>query len=371
MFMSRTKAGALRTQEPLRIGFVPSTDSAPLIYAKESGLFEQHGLQVELKRELTWSGVGDKVINGELDAAQAPAPLPFLANLGVDSDPSALVSAMITSSQGSAVTISQRLWGEGVRSPHNLMDLIHEGWGRRTCNFGVPSLYSTQRVLLEKWLRSGGINPSTQIRFIAVPAEHMFATLKLGYIDGYCAPEPWNSLAVQSGEGFCVATSPELLPMRPETVLVVRQSFAAGADDRHIALIRAMVEACSFADQAENRAELADLLSQPGYVNAPHACLVAGLQGPFSFGYDRAGVGPGLVFSRYNVNEPGDDNARWLMQQVYEFLNLEGRQRDSRDRPPILKNVFRRDIFERATTSGGLNNPGSEINAEAGLVLAR
>ena len=127
--MSRIKAGALKSHEPIRIGFVPSTDSAALIYAKESGLFEQQGLEVELKREITWSGIGDKLINGELDAAQAPAPLPFLANLEVDSDPSALVSAMVTSSQGSAITISRRLWGEGVQSPGDLLDL-RRAWKR-------------------------------------------------------------------------------------------------------------------------------------------------------------------------------------------------------------------------------------------------
>jgi len=368
--MSRTTAGALKFKEPLRIGFVPCTDSAPLIYAKESGLFEQHGLEVELKREITWSGIGDKIINGELDAAQAPAPLPFLANLGVDSDPSALISAMITSAQGSAVTISRHLLGEGVRSSDSLLDLIRQRWGKRTCTFGVPSRFSTQSFLLGKWLRSGGIDPSTQIRLVAVPAEHMFATLKLGYIDGYCAPEPWNSLAVQAGEGVCVATSPELLPMRPETVLIVRQSFATGASDKHNALIRVMMEACSFADQPENRPFLADILSQPIYVNAPRSCLAAALLGPFSFGYDRIGVGPGIVFNRYNVNEPTDENAMWLMQQVYEALNLESNQRSSRERPPILKNVFRRDIFERATSAGGLKNEASEIRADPGLVLA-
>jgi ABC-type nitrate/sulfonate/bicarbonate transport system substrate-binding protein len=199
----------------------------------------------------------------------------------------------------------------------------------------------------------------------------MYATLKLGYIDGYCAPEPWNSLAVQAGEGVCVATSPELLPMRPETVLVVRQSFAVGASDKHNAIIRVMMESCSFADQPENRPELAEILSQSGYVNAPYSCLAAGLLGTFSFGYERDGVGPEIQFNRDNVNKPTDENARWLMQEVYEALNLDDSQRNSRDRPPILKNVFRRDIFERALTAGGVEREGAEISTAAAPVLAR
>src|SRR5437879_214862 len=80
-FMSRVGTGMWKPREPLRIGFMPLSDSAPVIYAKESGLFAQYGLDVELQRECGWANIRDKVINGELDAAQAPVSLPFLANL--------------------------------------------------------------------------------------------------------------------------------------------------------------------------------------------------------------------------------------------------------------------------------------------------
>ena len=81
-------------------------------------------------------------------------------------------------------------------------------------------------------------------------------------------------------------------------------------------------------------------------------------------------MGPGLLFNRSNVNKPTDDNARWLMQEVYEALNLDDSQRKSRERPPILKNVFRRDIFERALGANGVERHGAEIITEAAPVLA-
>ena len=61
--------------QPIRIGFVGLTDCAPLIMARELGLFERHGLDVELSRELGWATVRAKIIHDELDAAHAPAGL--------------------------------------------------------------------------------------------------------------------------------------------------------------------------------------------------------------------------------------------------------------------------------------------------------
>ena len=59
----------------LRIGFVPVNDCAPLAMACELGLFDRHGLAVELTRELGWATIRDKVVHGELDAAHALAAM--------------------------------------------------------------------------------------------------------------------------------------------------------------------------------------------------------------------------------------------------------------------------------------------------------
>ncbi len=53
--------------------------------AKELGLFDAYGLDVELHREVGWATIRDKIIYGELDAAQAPAGLLVAANCGLGS----------------------------------------------------------------------------------------------------------------------------------------------------------------------------------------------------------------------------------------------------------------------------------------------
>ncbi len=44
-------------KQQLRLGYMRLTDSAPLVLAKELGLFEQLGLDVVLVREVSWAKV--------------------------------------------------------------------------------------------------------------------------------------------------------------------------------------------------------------------------------------------------------------------------------------------------------------------------
>lgn len=347
--MSRVRLKILRRKEPLRVGFLAVSDCAPLVYAYEAGLFAKYGLEVELQRETSWANVRDKVIFGELDAAHAPATLPFLANLGIDSDPCACVSGLVLSLQGNAITISRQLWDEGVRDAATLRERIYRNWGKRTFTFGVVFSLSSQEILLRRWLTSAGIVPDAEVRIVAIPPAQMFPTLKLGYIDGYCVGEPWTSVAVEAGVGMCVTTSAQLAPLHPERVLMVRQSFALGRAEEHERMLAALLESCTFCDLPQNRPLLGEMLAHPQYVNAPAECVGAGLVQPNGSRETRVdGLHGSAIFHRYNANEPSDDKARWVMERLYELLQQDVFRAKNQGRTPVLKNVFRRDIFERA-----------------------
>ncbi len=53
---------------PIRLGFVPLSDCAPIAVAQEVGIFKRYGLNVVLSRELGWASVRDKMFYGDLDA---------------------------------------------------------------------------------------------------------------------------------------------------------------------------------------------------------------------------------------------------------------------------------------------------------------
>ncbi|MGH7967780.1 MAG: ABC transporter substrate-binding protein, partial [Limisphaerales bacterium] len=254
----------------------------------------------------------------------------------------------VLSLQGNAITISRRLWDAGVRSSQTLREQIYKDWGKRTYTFCVVFSYSSQEVLLRRWLKSAGIDPDTEVRIVAVPAAQMFPTLKLGYIDGYCVGEPWTSVAVQAGVGACVNTSAELAPLHPEKVLMVRQSFAAGRSEEHERLLSALLEACAFCDLPKNRVLLSDMLAHPQYVNAPADCVQAGLGGLSARNGEVAHPFTDLtIFHRHNANDPTDDKARWIMEGLYELLQRSPFRMNGLGGAPVLKNIFRRDIYER------------------------
>ena len=117
----------------LRLGFVPLTDCAPLVMAQELVLFRRYGLSVTLGRELGWASVRDKLVTGELDAAQAVAGMPFAVSLGLGSPPTPCVTGLVLNLHGNGITLSNELWRKGVRDAATLGGLV-----RRTVYAEVP-----------------------------------------------------------------------------------------------------------------------------------------------------------------------------------------------------------------------------------------
>jgi hypothetical protein len=201
--------------------------------------------------------------------------------------------------------------------------------------------FASQYFLLCQWLESTNINPHTQVRILTASPAEMFPLLSLGYLDGYCAGEPWTSVAEQAGLGRCVATSATLAPLHPEKVLMVREDFAHKRAEEHERLIAALLEACEFCDDPANRPEISQILAGSSYVAAPVECLHPGLVGPF--GAEESGIFSLLglhIFNRCRANAPTAARAAWIIRHFHDYFRW-------RVRPPGLDRVFRPDIFKR------------------------
>src|SRR3954470_12805353 len=169
--MKSLKPGVLkivRTRKPLRVGFLPTNDCAPLVVAKEYGFFEKHGLTVALKRESSWRELHQQLVYREIDAAHAPAALPFLMNLGVTPLQARCVTGLVLSLQGNGITISQELWRRGIRDASGLGRHIVKERGKRIYSFAVDLPFSTEYFLLCQWLRDGGLMPLRTVRILKV-----------------------------------------------------------------------------------------------------------------------------------------------------------------------------------------------------------
>lgn len=330
----------------IRLGYVPVCDCAPLIMAREVGLFAKHGLRVELSREAGWATIRDKIVYQELEAAHAPAGMVFAATLGLRCVPTPCLTALVLNLQGNAITLSERLWREGVRDGEGLARCVRERGEERALTLGIVSPFSSHHFLLNAWLTRHGIDPARDVRVVVVPPPQVFLNLRAGYLDGYCVGEPWNSLAVLAKEGWCAATSADIAPMHPEKVLMARSDFATERDEEHRALVAALLEACRFCDRPENRERIMETLAEPPHVGAPIQALRMSMAGSFDFGHGRVDkMSDFNVFHRHDANAPTQERARWVLDQLVAWRLLPDPETAGRE---AVARVFRPDLFQAA-----------------------
>jgi len=346
MTSSPVKTHASQPSRLLRVGFLALTDAAPFAVAEERGLFAKHGVRVQLSREVGWATMREKIVYGELDAAQAPAPMLWSTTLGLDSVACPVTTGLILNLHGNAITLSERLWVIGVRDASSLRDETRRRSGERKLTFGVVFNFSSHHLLLRTWLREGGINPDRDVRIVVVPPAQMFRNLSAGTIDGYCAGEPWNTLAVREKSGWCPTWSAAQHPGHVEKVLMVTERFAETRAAEHTALIAALVEACAWCDEPANREPLSRLLANAGYINQSARIISPALTGTFDCGHGRTENIPDFhVFHAGQANLPSTAKAAAIQQELIAAGLLPSGTVTNQ----LTHRLFREDIFNHAT----------------------
>jgi ABC-type nitrate/sulfonate/bicarbonate transport system substrate-binding protein len=306
-------APALRTlsSQPLRIGFVPLSDCAPAVVAFEHGLFTRHGVKVQMLRQPGWASIRDGLMAGTLDAAHAPATLVFTPGEAGPHGP--LRTAFLFNTQGNAITLSSALHRRGVRDNRDLVSEVRSRRGGAPLTFAAVARFSMHMVMLRQWLRAGGIDPDRDVRLVALPPRQMAACLAAGHIDGFCAGEPWNTLAVVEKTGWMAATSAGLAPDHPEKALLVTRDVAEKRSGEHAAVIRALHEAAAWCDSPAGRTALPGLLARPEWLDLPESVIAPAFQ--------QEGF---VTFHRDGVNEPSPDKAARLLASLRREKLLTG-----------------------------------------------
>jgi two-component system, oxyanion-binding sensor len=260
----------------IALGFVPLLDATLLIVARERGCFAAQGLDVTLSRENAWATVRDKVAAGLLDGAQMLAPMPLAMSLGLGRAPCETLAPMLLSRNGNTVTLSTELSeasGAKLDDDPGTSALALGNWLREAGRGKRPRLamvypYSCQHYQLREWLTLGDIDPERQVELVALPPPRMVEALRSGQIDGFCAGEPWGTLARHCGAGRLVATGAQLWPEHPEKVLGVTRSWAEQYPATLAGLVRALVAASEWlAASPDNRRQALEWLALPPYLD--------------------------------------------------------------------------------------------------------
>ncbi|NJK29718.1 MAG: ABC transporter substrate-binding protein [Acaryochloris sp. RU_4_1] len=343
----------------LNLGFVPLTDCAPLVVAKEQGFFAKHGLaEVTLSREPSWKTVLEGVTTGRLDAAQMVAGMPLAMTIGLqDKAPVPMVISLILSRNGNAITLSKDLYEKGVRTLADFKQYLSQP-NVTPPTLGMVHPASMHNLMLRYWLAAGGIDPDRDLTLKVVPPPEMVANLRAGEIDGYCVGEPWNSHAVKEGLGFVITHDLELWPGQPEKVLGMREDWADQHPQTQVALVKALLEACQYCDDPRNRNQILTWLCLPQYVGAAAEVIQPG----FLRAYDRGTPAQPQVLPRYNqffvsqANFPDRVEGLWILTQLARW----GLVPFPRNWIEVLDQVRRPEMFAQAAQELGLPGIGPD-----------
>jgi two-component system, oxyanion-binding sensor len=366
---------AIRPVETLTLGFIPLVDAAPLVVAHERGFAAREGLSLLLSREISWANLRDRVALGHFDAAHMLAPLPIAATLGLGPLAAPMVAPFSLGLGGNAVTLSndvaQAMLQGGVSlddGPAALARALAPVARARPLTLAVVHPFSAHNYELRYWLAYAGLDPDRDLTLVTVPPPLMAQALGEGHIDGFCAGEPWNSLAVEAGLGVIVAVKSALWRQGPDKVLAMRADWPERRPEALLALIRALHGAAAWAAAPAHHAELAELLARPEYLDAPAPIVARALSGRIvrQAGEEAAALPNFLEFHAHAANFPWRSHALWFAAQMARW----GQIAPTPENFARAAAVYRPDLYRAALAGLGVDVPRADAKVEGALTRA-
>lgn len=363
--------------QEIRAGFIPLVDCAPLVVAHELGFAEQEGLRLSLVRETSWATIRDRLAVSHLDAAHILAPLPIASNLGLGPLPVAMHVPIAFGTGANTVTVSARL--SRMLEPHLALSDLDAGRAlqalrmaiaearadaRRSLVFGIVHPYSAHHYQLKYWMSSGGLVENRDYELVVVPPPLLPDALKNNRIDGFCAGEPWGSVAARVAGGRAITTNAHIWRNGPEKVLGVRAQWAQDHPAALMALVRAIYRAAGWCDADENRAALAALLSRGDYLAQPVDRLRLILAGEFPAADKTLHRIDGFLnFHRNAATFPWISHALWFYAQMVRS----GQVRHTPEAIVAVRGTYRPDIYRAALAPLGVELPRADSKIEGSL----
>ncbi|WP_162178880.1 CmpA/NrtA family ABC transporter substrate-binding protein [Thioclava atlantica] len=351
----------------LRIGFLKQINAAPIIIAMEKGFFKQEGLTVTLEPQSDWEALETRLLDGDLDASQAPAAVPLATRIGYGRRAD-LVVPLVLGTHGNAVTLStvlrDQLAVRNTRGEPLNADILgpaiadYQRRGQRL-NLAAGNALGASNFQLRYWLAASGISPgffttedssgdfNGDVRIWEMRAARMQATLEAGGIDGFSSGEPWHQLATEAGSGVGVVSSRDIHANCAGTVFAVPEEFSNQHLKETLGLTRALIRAARWldADNGANRDEAAKILSAPQYVGIDASYILRALDDHAEEKADGdRDVGGASLFFKNDVSFPDLTDAVWYLTQMRRWGQIESFHPDIWY-DGMAHSVFRPDLY--------------------------
>ena len=341
------------TAEPLRLGLLRLTDSAPAIVAHELGFFADEGIEVRLSVEPSWANVADKLAHRALDAAVMLPPLVFAIALGLRGRAEPLVVPYCVSMSGDAIVARADLAAGIVGAADQARAFAAALGAAPDPTLAVVHDYSTHSLLLRYWLASVGAVAGRDYRLIVTPPAQTVEALASGRILGFCAGAPWGEVARRARVGQTVATSDDVWRNAPEKCLAARRSFAESQPERLAALMRALYRAAAFCEGQDNAPYVASLLARRGYLDLDSHAILASLAG-----HSDGGAQPRFLVGAATF--PWRSHGLWFLGQMRRW----GLVPEETDAAALVASVYRPDLYRAALRGVGAGAPDTDTKIE-------
>jgi nitrate/nitrite transport system substrate-binding protein len=358
-----TSAAPVRDKEVIKLGIIPLTDCAPIVMAKELGIFEKYGVNVEVSKEASWANVRDKILTGELDGAHCLFSMPFSVYTGVGGKAgSEMKIAMILNNNGQAITLSKDFCGKvGFKQTNKVGAVVAAKLkADKEVTFAMTFPGGTHDIWLRVWLAAAGISQKTS-KIITIPPPQMVANMKVGNMDGYCVGEPWGGVAVKQGIGFTEISTQDIWKHHPEKALVVNKKFSESRREDLKKVMMAILETCKWLDNRANRKKAAGIIGRVSYVNAPADVIEARLMGDYDLGCSQGQeiyTDDYMLFSRNGeVNFPRKSYGIWFMAQYLRFDYLQ----EAPDYKGIADKLIMQDLYKEVATAMKIKIPNDDM----------
>ncbi len=367
-------------KDSLKFGFIKLTDCAPIVIAKEKGLFEAEGLQVEVIAQPNWKTLLDNVITGELDGAHMLSGQPIAATIGFGTK-AHIVTAFTMDLNGNGITVSNAIWEQMQEndaslqtdtpkhpiSAASLKPIVDEKIDAgEKLQMGMVFPVSTHNYEIRYWLAASGIHPGmytksdlggrtdAEVELSVTPPPVMPQTLEAGNIQGYCVGEPWNQQAVAKGIGVPVTTNYDIWKNNPEKVFGVTKAWSDENPNTHLAVIKALILAGKWLDETDasgklvNREEAARILSRTDYVGADYDVIKNSMTGFFFFQKsDKRSMPDFNVFFKHQCTYPWYSDGVWFLTQMRRWGQIT-EPKSAQWYDETAKKVYQPAIYKKA-----------------------
>jgi nitrate/nitrite transport system substrate-binding protein len=344
------------------LGFIALTDAAPLIIAKEKGLFDKYGMpDVEVAKQASWGTTRDNLVLGSagngIDGAHILTPMPYLissgqvtqnnqpmpmyilARLNLDSQCISVGQEYIDLEVGADTSrfkealAAKRAAGNPVRAAMTFPGGTHDLW-------------------IRYWLAAGGIDPDSDIETIVVPPAQMVANMKVGSMDCFCVCEPWNHQLINQGIGYTAVNTGELWNRHPEKAFGMRADWVDANPNAAKALLMAVQEAQMWCEEMENREEVAAIVSKRNWINAPVNDIVDRMKGKFDYGTGRVEENSPHIMKYWadHASYPFKSHDLWFLTENVRWGRFTGEE----DFAALIDQVNREDLWREAAAELGV-----------------